>query len=303
MPKRMPSATYYHVSCAPASALARIRSVVPNARFTVVRVDKNGSLAALDYPGFDTEDIPVLARSIRISPDGTLLRRSYSGDSAPVLHRKELLIAPTDPRYAGWKRKTEALERAGAFKDTLRIGTRRQWQEALKRVGLKKNPDPISFKTAIRRNKLSVPMRALCTVLWKGCTLLDYGCGRGGDVARLRKAGVQITGYDPHYAPEMPKGMYDLVNLGYVLNVIESIPERAKALRQAWERARHGLLIAVRTGPPESNWKRVGDGHRTGSGTFQKMYKGSELVRFVREHVQGGRIYANGSGCVVVLRG
>lgn len=53
--------------------------------------------------------------------------------------------------------------------------------------------------------------------------VLDFGCGTGVDVDFLRKKGFETVGYDPHYAPEIPKGKFDTILCNYVLNVL--LPE------------------------------------------------------------------------------
>ena len=53
--------------------------------------------------------------------------------------------------------------------------------------------------------------------------VLDFGCGTGTDVAFLREQGIDITGYDPHYAPAWPTGRFDTILCQYVLNVL--LPE------------------------------------------------------------------------------
>lgn len=45
----------------------------------------------------------------------------------------------------------------------------------------------------------------------------------GIDVNFLRQQGYDVTGYDPHYAPEIPSGKFDTVVCLYVLNVL--LPE------------------------------------------------------------------------------
>ena len=51
--------------------------------------------------------------------------------------------------------------------------------------------------------------------------VLDFGCGRGQDVERLAKNGVNIQGYDPHHQPDMPRGKFNTITCNYVLNVID----------------------------------------------------------------------------------
>lgn len=75
-------------------------------------------------------------------------------------------------------------------------------------------------KTAIKRHKLSAPMKYLYDKgLLKG-RCLDYGCGRGDDVTFLSIEGIDISGYDPHYLSDIPCVKYDTISCIYVLNVL-----------------------------------------------------------------------------------
>jgi hypothetical protein len=83
----------------------------------------------------------------------------------------------------------------------------------------------LRHKTAIVRYSLSLPMRRLFKEQKLKGRLLDYGCGRGYDATTLN-----MTGYDPHYAPAKPLGQFDTITCNYVLNVIESRSERDAVL-------------------------------------------------------------------------
>jgi DNA phosphorothioation-associated putative methyltransferase len=83
-------------------------------------------------------------------------------------------------------------------------------------------------------------------ILSEDATLFDYGCGRGFDVQFLLDAGVEATGWDPAFAPSMPKTPADVVNLGYVVNVIEDPIQRVDALKSAWSLAGRVLVVAGR---------------------------------------------------------
>src|SRR5579872_4399885 len=91
-------------------------------------------------------------------------------------------------------------------------------------------------KTAIRRGDFSRPVKCLLRdgLVGKDVTFFDYGCGRGEDVELLTIKGVVSEGWDPAYRPDAPRREADIVNLGYVLNVIENAEERAETLRSAW---------------------------------------------------------------------
>jgi hypothetical protein len=75
----------------------------------------------------------------------------------------------------------------------------------------------------------------------------------------------------------------DVVNLGYVVNVIEDQKERVAVLRDAWRLARRVLIVAARL-----QWEANGlagakanDGWRTTKGTFQRFYAQDELRAWI----------------------
>lgn len=61
------------------------------------------------------------------------------------------------------------------------------------------------------------------------CALFDYACGRGDDVRGLIENGLSAAGWDPYYAPDNPLSAADIVNLGFVINVI-SVAARQSAM-------------------------------------------------------------------------
>lgn len=78
-----------------------------------------------------------------------------------------------------------------------------------------------SWKTAHGRKAISNPMSYLSVMgKFEGKRVLDFGCGLGQDVDRLRANGFDIYGYDPFHSPEMPEGKFDTITCNYVLNVL-----------------------------------------------------------------------------------
>ncbi len=63
-------------------------------------------------------------------------------------------------------------------------------------------------------------------------SLFDYGCGRGDDLRLLAEMKVAATGSDPVFRPAGDRHPADIVNLGFVLNVIEDPGERHKRSRR-----------------------------------------------------------------------
>jgi DNA phosphorothioation-associated putative methyltransferase len=130
--------------------------------------------------------------------------------------------------------------------------------------------------------------------------VLDYGCGRGDDVRALCAAGVRATGWDPHFAPEVLREPADVVNLGFVLNVIEDPDERSAALRAAFGLARRVLSVAVMLTGKGSGSEHA-DCVLTTRRTFQKYFGQAELRAYVAE-VVGREPVTVGPGLVFVFR-
>lgn len=146
------------------------------------------------------------------------------------------------------------------------------------------------YRTAIGRNGLSRPVAGAISdgLLYQQRTFFDYGCGRGQDIARLRTLGYQAGGWDPVHAPDRPRCRADVINLGYVINVIEDPIERVEALRAAWELAESVLIVAARP-----SWEQAdapgnphGDGILTSKGTFQKFFGQEELRAWLAVNLQ-----------------
>ncbi len=145
-------------------------------------------------------------------------------------------------------------------------------------------------KAAIFRTDLSRPVRLAIewSILNKDTTFFDYGCGYGGDVERVASLGYTSAGWDPYYFPDRDRVPADVVNLGYVLNVIEDPQERSQALVQAWELTRKVLIVAaqVLVKVPNRNFLPYGDGVVTSHNTFQKYYHQEELKKYIDETLQ-----------------
>jgi diadenosine tetraphosphate (Ap4A) HIT family hydrolase len=85
---------------------------------------------------------------------------------------------------------------------------------------MRKQTNKFSHLTAIDRTKLSSPVRFLFDNDLLKSRILDFGCGLGNDVEFLQQKGLDITGYDPYYAPTYPTGKFDTIVCCYVLNVL-----------------------------------------------------------------------------------
>jgi diadenosine tetraphosphate (Ap4A) HIT family hydrolase len=80
--------------------------------------------------------------------------------------------------------------------------------------------NPNAHLTAKERDRASFPTRKLLELGHIQGRVLDFGCGHGADVQFLKAKGFDVTGYDPHYAPDRPVGRFDTILCHYVLNVL-----------------------------------------------------------------------------------
>lgn len=116
-----------------------------------------------------------------------------------------------------------------------------------------------------------------------GRTFLDYGCGHGSDLREMERRSIRAWGWDPVHRSEGPKDPADVVNLGFVLNVIENPSERAKTLRAAHELAGQLLIVSARLTSEIGSTQLTpfGDGFLTSRRTFQKFYEQGELREWI----------------------
>lgn len=142
-------------------------------------------------------------------------------------------------------------------------------------------------KTAMTRTSLSRPLATALAdnLIAPASSVFDYGCGRGDDVRNLRALGYQADGWDPTHQPDRERREADIVNLGYVINVIERRDERSEALRLAWSLARDLLVVSARLtwDARDLAGRPLGDGLLTRTGTFQKFYEQSELSAWIED--------------------
>lgn len=316
--KRLTDALYLHRSALAPDLLTAVESSAAACGcggFEVVKLLLyEPKLSLLSYPGFDAEPFPALSKSTMIDlRTGVVQERRYSKTNPPILHRKELLLPPGDARFRDWASTTLRAEDAGLFDHPTEIGTRAGWDRTLSSAGLRvegyvfveADPGVQRHRTALTRYAFSTPLESLYQhgFLDGRLSVFDYGCGRGGDIVQLQQLAVQASGWDPHFAAESPRKTADIVNLGFVLNVIESQPERAEALRGAWELASKLLVVAVLIGG-RSAWEKhrlFRDGVVTSKGTFQKYFAQDELRVYIEQHT-GRQPIALAPGLFFVFR-
>ena len=131
-------------------------------------------------------------------------------------------------------------------------------------------------------------------------TVFDYGCGRGGDVAGLTANGFTARGWDPHYAADQPIVEADVVNLGFVVNVIEDPAERVDAMHKAFRLARRVMAIGVMLYGSEPAGRPFRDGFITSRNTFQKYFSQAEFKDYV-EQVLHQEAFMAGPGVAFVF--
>jgi DNA phosphorothioation-associated putative methyltransferase len=140
-------------------------------------------------------------------------------------------------------------------------------------------------RTALHRVELSRPVRlaVIDKLIAEGVRVFDYGCGRGEDLRQLRKRGIECEGWDPVHLPSGPRAAADVVNLGYVVNVIESEHERREVLGEAWRLANRVLVVSARLKDElrDAAHEEYADGVVTRRGTFQRYFEQTELRSWI----------------------
>lgn len=161
-------------------------------------------------------------------------------------------------------------------------------------------------KTAIGRSTLSRPLRLALTdgILKEDSGLLDYGCGRGDDLRILKLMGFKGDGWDPAHRPEAPLASAPIVNIGYVVNVIEDPEERMETLSRAWALTEQILIVSARLASEVQTlaiYKEFSDGCLTSKGTFQKFFEQHQLKHWI-DHTLGVSSVPAGPGIFYVFR-
>ncbi|MBW4642833.1 MAG: DNA phosphorothioation-associated putative methyltransferase [Goleter apudmare HA4340-LM2] len=142
-------------------------------------------------------------------------------------------------------------------------------------------------RAAIARTDISRPVRLAIesAIINQDTTFFDYGCGYGGDIQRVASLGYTSAGWDPYYYPDEAIAPADVVNLGYVINVIEDPQERRQSLLKAWELTRQVLIVSAQVliNAPSKTQLAYSDGIITSRNTFQKYYEQAELKTYIDE--------------------
>jgi DNA phosphorothioation-associated putative methyltransferase len=136
-----------------------------------------------------------------------------------------------------------------------------------------------------------------------GDDIFDYGCGRGEDLEWLRREGLVCEGWDPIHRPDVDRRPAAVVNLGYVVNVVEDPVERQQTLLDAWSLARRLLVVSARLdrGERGAALQPFADGCITTRSTFQKFFTQSELGQWIDSVLRAASVAA-GPGIFLVFR-
>ncbi len=260
-------------------------------------------ISYLFYPDFEADPHPALQQSIQVdlSTKQTSHRDYQSRKNPPVLHRKETFVAPTHPLHSKFAELTRQQDSLGLLNNSREIGTRFGWQQRLEAHKIELHghqlacPLPTSsnrtppkidrHKAALVRTALSKPVRSALEagLFTPETTFFDYGCGYGGDVQRIAEQGFSGSGWDPYYQTNTPCVSADVVNLGYVINVIENPLERREALINAWALTQKVLIVSAQVLVEDRIRGTVmySDGVITRRNTFQKNYEQEELKVYI----------------------
>ena len=286
--------------------LAVVFAAGPDFNLIKFRTDEL-KVSFLSYPEFMDDPHPSLRHAITIDlAIGKARRTDYAGNlNPPILHRKETFMVPDHPKWAAFAALTKAEEAAGLYAHTATIGFKLNWERLLREKGLvihghelqrvKSQGTPTEaqapvidrHKTALTRYELSKPVKSLLEygMLKAGTTLFDYGCGQGSDARGLRALGHEAEGWDPVHRPGVAKREADIVNLGYVLNVIEDPAERVDALVDAYRHTNRLLVVSglINETVETARAAQYRDGVVTQRNTFQKYFEQQELQQYIED--------------------
>ena len=282
-----------------------------NYEYCIVKLNlKTNAVSFICCDGFDQDDEPEIGNSVHISLDGKTRIRSKAKDPE-IYHHKWMFVADDYQGFdveSGRQRSMSWINLEDINKR--KIGKLSYWVENVlpQLSGDSRAESEISkltkeypykndivdstieiarHKTAIKRGSFSKPLKCLLRdgLLSETKAYFDYGCGHGRDLDLLADINISCQGWDPAFRPTAAKEEAAVVNIGYVINVIEDPQERADAVRSAWSLAKEVLCVAaqIEFAAPDKEQQVFGDGYLTSRGTFQKYYNQHEL----REYLQG----------------
>jgi DNA phosphorothioation-associated putative methyltransferase len=337
--KTLPDSIYVHESaiCLVPESLANVVLKVADAlkisddEWNIVKFYKRDfKVSFLLYPGFESASYPELKHSFTVDLSKLAMRKAdYSkSDNPPILHRKETFVEDSYPLHSLFEEVTAEGEALGLYDNPRSIGFLKNWERLISNRGyfldkdgrlqpkaeeksrllqgsVDVDGDIQRHRTAIDRNQLSQPMQLLArhNYLNGHYSILDYGCGKGDDLREMEAHGLDASGWDPIHYPEGLLVNSDIVNLGFVLNVIEDKDERRETLQRAWSHSDKLLIVSVMVAGDSliSQFTPYKDGVITSRKTFQKYYAQSEFRSFLETVLEESAI-AVGQGIFILFK-
>ena len=279
-----------------------------DAKYNVIKFRTDElKISFLCYPDFLVDAHPALRHAVTIDlVTGKARHTDYADNhNPPILHRKETFLPEDHPGWSKFDALTRAEEAEGLYAHPATIGFKLNWERLLNEKGLiidghrlergqreqalESTPEPVidRHKTAMTRYDLSKPVKTLLEygMLKAEATFFDYGCGQGSDVRGLQALGHAAEGWDPVHRPEVARREADIVNMGYVLNVIEDPAERLEALVDAYRHARRLLVVSglIQETVESDRAAQYRDGIVTRRNTFQKFFEQQELQQYIED--------------------
>lgn len=325
--KKLPSAIYLHRSTLETVLSPHLLNFIfdiinklnINEPWNLLKLYKRDfKITLLHYPDFETYAYPALHTSITIDLDELTKRKAnyQQSENPPILHRKETFVLEDYPAIETFKAITNEGEKIDLYTNTKTIGFKQQWENLIKRKGYRLNNEgrllPLAILavstdkttqkklddvqtidrhlTAINRDKLSAPFQKLAHhhLLDGEHSIFDYGCGKGDDAKELEAHGLNINSWDPVHKPDAEIVKSDIVNLGFVLNVIEDLDERTETLKKAWQTSNKLLVVSVMLAgsAKQEQFTRYKDGVITKWNTFQKYYSQAEIRSYLDQSLK-----------------
>lgn len=325
--KKLPSAIYLHRSTLETVLSPHLLNFIfdtigklnINEPWNLIKLYKRDfKITLLHYPDFETYAYPALHTSITIDlVELTKRKANYQkSENPPILHRKETFVLEDYPAIENFKEITNEGEKIDLYTNTKTIGFKQQWVNLIRRKGYRLNNKgrllPLAtlaasmnkttqvklddvqtidrHLTAINRDKLSAPFQRLARhhFLDGEHSIFDYGCGKGDDAKELEAHGLNINSWDPVHKPDAEIVKSDIVNLGFVLNVIEDLDERSETLKKAWQTSNKLLVVSVMLAgsAKQEQFTRYKDGVITKWNTFQKYYSQAEIRSYLDQSLK-----------------
>ncbi|NRA83918.1 MAG: DNA phosphorothioation-associated putative methyltransferase [Gammaproteobacteria bacterium] len=311
--KKLPDAIYFHRDAfehAPEGLTKFIVAVakalkIKDEDWNLVKVFRaDFKLSLLHYPDFFSDSYPAIEQSVTVdlSKLSHRITQYRTSDNPPILHRKETMLPPSHKCFDEFRMITQEGEAAGLYENSRMIGFKNSWLRLIAKHGyelvdgrlfrnsavcaeVNEDKEIDRHKTAIVRHELSAPMKSVAKngFLSGEYSVFDYGCGRGDDLRELEAHGIEVLGWDPNFRPDADKVNSDIVNIGFVINVIEDQDERIDAILNAWELSDKLLVISAMLANESylAQFTPYKDGVITSRNTFQKYYSQTELKSYI----------------------